>query len=100
MLVIDFLSGTFSVFAEQVSVNCNSSHCMSANNSLCSIQLSFAGLGAVKQKGDLCTLPGEAGEVYCSPFSSFSGERNSLGLVSFFFQLNNDDLFDGMVQTE
>lgn len=94
--------------AEQVSVNHNSSRCMSANNSLCfaffflasSIQLSFAGLGGVKQKGDLRTLPGEAGEVDCSPRSSFSGERNSLGLVSFFFQLNSAGLFDGMMQTE
>lgn len=65
--------------AEQVSVNRNSSRCMSANNSLCfaffflasSIQLSFAGLGGVKQKGDLRTLPERLEKLIVHPALHF-----------------------------
>lgn len=65
--------------AEQVSVNRNSSCCMSANNSLCfaflflasSMQLSFAGLGGVKQKGDLHTLPEKLQKLTVHPALDF-----------------------------
>lgn len=61
--------------AEQVSVNLNSSRCLSANNSLCfaslfpasSMQLSSAGLGRMKQKGDLRTLPERLEKLIVQP---------------------------------
>lgn len=87
---------------EAVSVNCDQSCCMSANNTLCfsslfqagSICLSFANLCEVLVQ---CSV--RVGKPSCSPHSSFPGKRSS-ELGRSFLVLNSTFLGHRMIQAK